>query len=161
MSGVVERVRVVEGVRRVAGYLATRGELDLRPALAELIANDIEIVLPVCGDDLSLEFCPWRPGDVMGTGPYGIEEPLTAPVELRTIDVVLVPGVGFDDAGSRIGHGAGYYDRFFARCFALEHDPRRLGIAHDLQLVTLPEPEPWDVAMHEIITPTKVLHVSK
>ena len=143
----------------MAGYLAYGGELDLRPALAVLAERGFEIVLPVCGPDATITFCPWKPGDTMTEGRYGIEEPQTDAVAIESIRTVLVPGVGFAADGSRIGHGVGYYDRFFARCFAVGHDPRRLGIAHDLQVVDLPEPEPWDVAMHEIITPTKVIHV--
>lgn len=128
--------------------------------MAALIDDGFDIVLPVCGPDFIVDFCPWRPGDPMTSGRYGIAEPTSDPVEITSIGTVLVPGVGFDESGSRIGHGAGYYDRFFARCFAAHHAPRRLGIAHDVQMVTLPPPEPWDVAMHEIITPTKVVNVT-
>lgn len=145
---------------RIAGYLSYGAELDLRPCLDALIDRGHEVVLPVCGLNFSVEFCPWRPGDPMRSGLYGIEEPLSEPVAPNSIALVLVPGVGFGVDGSRIGHGAGYYDRYFARCFALDHDPRRLGVAHDLQVVDLPPPEPWDVGMHEIITPSKVIHVT-
>lgn len=150
----------VAGASRVGAYLSYGSELDLAPALVTLVTHGYDIVLPVSGPDFSVEFCPWAPGDAMQSGLYGILEPMTEPVPPASIQVVLVPGVGFGPDGSRIGHGAGYYDRFFARCFALDHDPRRLGVAHDLQVVDLPPPEPWDVEMHEIITPSKVHHVA-
>ncbi len=76
---------------------------------------------------------------------------------MTTIDLVLVPGVGFSPGLSRVGHGVGYYDRWFARCFDADHDPLRWGLAHDLQIVALPEDRTWDVAMHRVITPTRVL----
>lgn len=157
---VVERTAAHSATGRVAAYLAYGGELDLGPSIEALVSQGRDVVLPVCGLDFTLDFCPWQPGDELGRGPYGIGEPQTEPVEVTSIDVVLVPGVGFSGDGSRLGHGAGYYDRFFARCFAASHNPRRLGIAHDLQVVALPAPESWDVAMHEIITPSKVIHVS-
>ena len=160
VSHVLARVDAHSSNGRVAAYLSYGGELDLRPSLDALVAAGHEIVLPVCGADFSLEFCPWLPHDSLEAGPYGIGEPKTPPVDITSIDTVLVPGVGFALDGSRIGHGAGYYDRFFARCTARSHNPRRLGIAHDLQVVELPPPETWDVAMHEIITPAKVIHVS-
>lgn len=160
VSKIVASVEARSTTGRVAAYLAYGGELDLGPALDALVERGHEIVLPVCGPDFSMDFCPWAPGDALVAGPYGIGEPQTERVDIETIDTVLVPGVGFGADGSRIGHGAGYYDRFFARCAARSHDPRRLGIAHDLQVVRLPAPEPWDVAMHEIITPAKVIHVS-
>lgn len=113
--------------------------------------------MPVCGADASMEFCPWTPGDQLTLNKYGIGEPEFAPVPIESIDVVIVPGVGFDENGSRIGHGVGYYDRFFARCASIDHAPLRLAIAHDLQVVDLPPPEAWDVPMHRILTPTKVI----
>jgi 5-formyltetrahydrofolate cyclo-ligase len=146
--------------RRVAGYLSHGGEIDLLPSLTMLIERGFEVVMPVCGPEVSLEFCPWRPGDELTDGPYGIGQPKTPPVEITSIGAVLVPGVGFAPDGSRIGHGAGYYDRFFARCLSADHDPVRLGVAHDLQVVDLPPRESWDVAMQQVITPTKVFHVS-
>lgn len=141
----------------VAGYLSHGGELDVVRAMDALRDLGWGVVLPVCGADASMEFCPWSPGDELAYNRYGIGEPTSAPIAIDAIDVVLVPGVGFDEEGSRIGHGVGFYDRFFARCAELKHEPLRLGIAHDLQIVDLPAPESWDVPMHRILTPTKML----
>jgi 5-formyltetrahydrofolate cyclo-ligase len=144
----------------IAAYLAERGELDLLPTIRLLVDRGVQIVLPVCGPSGSMEFCPWSEGDDLSLSKFGIGEPRTMPVTPASIDVFLVPGVGFARDGSRVGHGAGYYDRFFARCFAADHDPLRIGIAHDLQIVDLPPSEPWDVAMHQVITPTQVIQAS-
>jgi 5-formyltetrahydrofolate cyclo-ligase len=143
----------------VAGYLSHGGELDPEPALERLIELGWNVALPVCGADASMVFCPWSPGDALRPNRYGIGEPTGEPVDESLIDVVLVPGVGFDRTGARIGHGVGYYDRFFARLAAAEQHPLRLALAHDLQLVTLPEPEDWDVPMHIIATPSEVITV--
>ena len=143
----------------VAAYLSHGGELDPEPTIERLVGLGWRVVLPVCGDDASMVFCPWAPGDHLEPNRYGIGEPISAPVDESTIDVVLVPGVGFDRTGARIGHGVGYYDRFFARLAAAEQHPLRLALAHDLQLVALPEPEEWDVPMHIIATPSEVITV--
>lgn len=143
----------------VAGYVAIDGEIDPEPALDHLRTNGWRVVLPVCGANVSMEFCPFEPGDPTKKNHLGIHEPVSAPVEIQMIDVVVVPGVGFGRDGSRIGHGAGYYDRFFARCFAAQHDPIRLGLAHDVQIVDLPAPESWDVAMHTVISPSEVFRI--
>ena len=144
----------------VAGYVAHGGELDVRPALDALIERQWRVSLPICGPDASMEFGLWEPGDLLRPNRYGIGEPTTDPLPLEHIDVVLVPGVGFDVSGARVGHGVGYYDRFFARCIDADLRPLKLGVAHDLQIVDLPEPEPWDIAMDRILTPTKVLNIS-
>jgi 5-formyltetrahydrofolate cyclo-ligase len=158
VNSVIGAVPVKPGT--VAAYVAYGGELDVSPAALALAERGWRLVLPVCGPNASLEFCPWAPGDPLTKNRLGIDEPTSAPVPLNEVDVVLVPGVGFDACGSRIGHGMGFYDRYFARCFEIGHDPRRIGIAHDLQVVELPEPERWDVAMHLILTPTKVLDIA-
>lgn len=146
-------------VGTVAAYLSHGGELDPSPTIETLVQLGWKVVLPVCGDDASMVFCPWAPGDPLKANRYGIGEPETDPMDEEHLDVVLVPGVGFDSEGARIGHGVGYYDRFFARLAAAGHTPLRLALAHDLQLVTLPEPEEWDVPMQVIITPTRVITV--
>ncbi len=143
--------------RTVASYLSHGGEIDAMPTTLALHSRGWTIVLPVCGANASMEFCPWTPDDELTFNRYGIGEPITAPVAIESIDVVLVPGVGFNTSGSRIGHGVGFYDRFFARCADRSHDPLRLALAHDLQVVDLPTPEPWDVPMHRVLTPTKVI----
>lgn len=145
----------------VAGYVPSGGEIDPSPALAELAGADWQVVLPVCGPHASMEFCPWKSGDPLAPNKYNIGEPATSPVSISNIDVVLVPGVGFDRAGSRIGHGVGYYDRFFARCFDIDHHPVRIGLAHDIQIVEHLEQEPWDVPMNAIVTPTQEVMIAQ
>ena len=147
-------------VGTVAGYFAFRGEIDPAVALEQLRVLGWRVVFPICGDDASMSFAPWNPEDPLMTNRYGIPEPASPPVALPAIDVVLVPGVGFGRDGSRIGNGVGYYDRFFARCFSADHDPLRLGLAHDVQVVDLPKPESWDVGMHMVISPSHVISVS-
>ena len=66
--------------------------------------------------------------------------------------VVLVPGIAFSEAGQRIGHGAGYYDRFLAR-----HDGPRIGLAYERQMVAAFETESFDIAMDYIVTEDRVL----
>ncbi len=102
-----------------------------------------------------MDFCPWTPGDDLAVGAYGIREPLTAPIDLQALTAVIVPGVGFDSAGNRIGHGVGFYDRFFARSAQHGYDPYRLGLAYDFQIVDLPNPEAWDVPVHCVLSPSE------
>jgi 5-formyltetrahydrofolate cyclo-ligase len=87
---------------------------------------------------------------------YGIPEPV-APGELLEpfqLDLVLVPLLGFDRRGHRLGHGGGYYDRSFA--FLNEQvrptEPLLVGIAYDFQELEIVNEEPWDVALDFIAT---------
>ena len=141
----------------VASYLAYGGELDAMPATRALIERGWRVVLPVCGPKGSMEFCTWQPGDALRRNRVGIEEPTSAPVDPSEISLLLVPGVGFDAHGSRIGHGMGFYDRYLERCFNAGSNPLRMGLAHDVQIVELPAPADWDVPMNIVLTPTQVI----
>jgi len=98
-----------------------------------------------------MTFVEWEPGDELTANKYGIDEPTGPAVGPGDIDVMLIPGVGFDQHGARIGHGVGFYDRYLEP-FTGDSRPLRVGVAHHQQVTVLPPPEPWDVNMHLVVT---------
>jgi 5-formyltetrahydrofolate cyclo-ligase len=70
--------------------------------------------------------------------------------------LVVVPGIGFDATGRRLGRGLGYYDRALA---ALRRDQpvTVVGIAYELQIVAELPHEPWDEPVDVIVTERRVL----
>jgi 5-formyltetrahydrofolate cyclo-ligase len=90
------------------------------------------------------------------TGSYGIREPapeVCAEVGVAEVDVALVPGLAWDRAGNRLGRGAGYYDRMFAR-----PDWRgfRCGIFFAFQQVDSVPAEAWDLPLDAVVTEAEV-----
>lgn len=85
-------------------------------------------------------------------GNFGVLEPkkeAIRPVEPAVLDIVIVPGVAFDRRGYRIGHGAGYYDRFLPK---LSGDTVTVSLAFDMQLIDKVPTEHHDIAVEYIIT---------
>ncbi|MEO8809219.1 MAG: 5-formyltetrahydrofolate cyclo-ligase [Rhodanobacter sp.] len=141
---------------RVAGYWASHGELPLNLVMPPLTARGQQFLLPVLGKNKTLRFAAWKAGDAVQSNRYGIPEP-AEPVELLEpfqLDLVLVPLLGFDRRGNRLGHGGGYYDRSFA--FLNEQvrptEPLLVGIAYGFQELSRLDRQNWDVPLDYIAT---------
>ncbi len=95
----------------VSGYWPLGGEFDLRPLLTRLCQRGHVCALPVvAARGEALVFRRWQPGDRLAEAGFGTHEPGTHAAEVVP-DIVLAPLLAFDDAGRRLGHGGGYYDR--------------------------------------------------
>lgn len=130
-------------------YNSMPDEVDTRQAIEQLYEHGKKILLPVVVSKTEMEIREYTGPDNMKIGPYHIPEPIgktyTAYPE---IDVIIVPGVAFDRQGNRMGHGRGYYDRFFS------HIPGtlKIGICFPFQLVPTVPADVFDVKMDYIIT---------
>ena len=149
---VAERLHVwppFVSARHVGAYWPVGAELSPWPTVDHLS----RIALPVF-DPPSLRW--WVAGDP--TADKRIPEPLaTAPVaSAETLDILIVPVVGVDTAFTRLGSGAGWYDRLLAR-IEPPCRPRLVAFAYDLQVVEHLTREPWDVPVDAICTPTRLL----
>lgn len=90
------------------------------------------------------------------TNRYGIPEPKhTTLFNARDLDCLLIPLVGFDSEGNRLGMGGGYYDRALAR-LTCWRATRLIGVAHDIQQVENLARNAWDIPMREIVTESGV-----
>ncbi|MFM6253045.1 MAG: 5-formyltetrahydrofolate cyclo-ligase, partial [Dolichospermum sp.] len=94
----------------------------------------------------------WQPHDTIHTGAYGIKEPHhEAPIiEIEEVDLILVPCVGCDVQGYRLGYGGGYYDR-------LLNSPgwdRKLtmGVVFDFAYLSQLPVDSWDKPLERVIT---------
>ena len=98
-------------------------------------------------------------GEPLAPGRWSVPEP-AAPrwVAAEDVDLALVPGLAFDAAGGRLGHGGGYYDRLLARA-----EPRiacRAGIAWACQIVDRVPTGPHDVRMDWVVTEKEIRRVA-
>lgn len=106
--------------------------------------------LPVLRADKHLEFALWHANSDMLANRFGILEPKdTLLVMVDALDVLLVPLVGVDQNGNRLGMGGGYYDRTLG---STHKRPYLIGIAHYCQLVDYLPLQPWDVPLDALVT---------
>jgi 5-formyltetrahydrofolate cyclo-ligase len=138
----------------ILAYAALPDELDLAALMDLGIRQGKGLAVPRYDQAAgSYDAARWDPsGRATAIGHLGVTEPLASAeaVALNTLDLILVPGLGFDVEGGRLGRGKGFYDRMLARATG-----RRCGVAYDWQIVVAVPSEPHDVAMHCIATPSR------
>ncbi len=94
-------------------------------------------------------------------GAYNIREPkpdCSPEINIKNIDVVIVPAVAYDINGFRLGYGGGFYDRFLEN---IREDAVTIGIAFDLQIFDEVPKEPHDAQLDYIITESRILKPNK
>jgi 5-formyltetrahydrofolate cyclo-ligase len=140
--------------KRIGGYWANDGEVDLELLLTELDYRHRCLALPVVNDRGYMNFFRYRPGARLVANRYDIPEPAAQAqfINGRSLSLVLVPLVAFDERGVRLGMGGGYYDRFLGS-LPPGLRPRIIGIAHEVQRSNehLPRSE-RDVSLEGVVT---------
>ncbi len=142
------------GAQMVMLYAAAPEELSTWPLMDRLLERGYIPVFPlVRGEDLVPIL--WDEETVFVSDKRGILQPVggkeVAPGEL---ELVIVPGLSFDETGNRLGYGKGYYDRFLAHTQAL-----RVGYCFQAQIEKKQmQPEPHDVKMDYICTEVYVMN---
>jgi 5-formyltetrahydrofolate cyclo-ligase len=137
-------------------YWPFRGEVGLHSLVRRLVAQGARAALPVVVEKRQpLEFRAWRPGAPLERGVWNI--PIPAEREVVRPTALLVPLVGFDADGFRLGYGGGYYDRTLA---ALDPKPLTIGIGFELGRLPTIHPQPHDVPMDALVTEAGVATAS-
>ncbi|AMD00143.1 5-formyltetrahydrofolate cyclo-ligase [Halomonas chromatireducens] len=162
----LRRLPEVVRARRVALYLPNDGEIAPQPLLSWLASRSARAYLPVLKplSHNTLWFVHYHRGTPMVRNRFGIPEPETRHGAHRArrlstwaLDLILLPLVGFDDQGERMGMGGGFYDRSLAFPRRRGPRPRLIGLAHDCQRVERLPVAPWDVPLDAIVTDKRVV----
>ncbi|MHA7285267.1 5-formyltetrahydrofolate cyclo-ligase [Arthrobacter sp. MDT3-44] len=148
----------------VAVYLGVDPEPDTAPLLEQLHGLGFRVVVPVCEPEYQLSWVSWFPGVPLQRS---VRAPVQEPVgerfsfdEVPDVAVILVPALGVDGSGHRVGQGGGYYDRFLARYpFDAPGAVPRLGVAYRSEVLsagTIPS-GPYDQPLGGVFTPDGLL----
>ena len=145
--------------RHIALYLPNDGEIDPRPLLREAQRRGKHTYLPVLSawPRTKMVFQRISRHEKLAGNRFRILEPRPQSARQRKIwalDLVLLPLVGFDDRGGRLGMGGGFYDRSLAYLRQRKnwHKPTLLGLAHECQRVDALAMASWDVPLQATVT---------
>lgn len=145
--------------QKLAAYMAVGSELSLQPLITLAQARGAEVYLPlVPRRGRRLRFAALAdPAGHWRRNRYGIREYRSRhTLPARAMQLVLLPLVGFDAAGGRLGQGGGYYDSSFAFRRPGVHRPRLIGAAYACQRVEKIVREPHDVVLDAVYTESAV-----
>jgi 5-formyltetrahydrofolate cyclo-ligase len=146
--------QIIDGVPNlewlvVGIYWPFKGEYDVRPIARQFHARGTRLALPmVVEKNRPLVFRSWTPGAKLVPGIWNIPVP-TDDAPVVEPDALIVPLVGFDDEGYRLGYGGGYYDRTLA---SLRRRPLTIGVGFELAELSTIHPQPHDIPMDAIVT---------
>ncbi|WP_295627043.1 5-formyltetrahydrofolate cyclo-ligase [uncultured Nitrosomonas sp.] len=129
-------------------YCPFRGEYDPRLITQYLTQHGATLALPeIIAKDKPLRFREWLPDTPMKNGAYGI--PIPVGTKIVRLDAVIIPMVGFDQQGYRLGYGSGFFDRTLD---SYQRQPLSIGVAFEIQRLDNIYPQPHDISMHYVVT---------
>ncbi len=133
-------------------YFSIRQEPDLVSLWTSEVGSDLQFGFPRCEQGSHIRWHRWQPGEDLVSGAFGILEPIATAPELQAVDVdwMLVPCVGCNLQGYRLGYGGGFYDRLLEK--PEWQRVKTIGILFESGLVENFVPEPWDQALNYICT---------
>ncbi len=138
-----------ETAQTIMVYLSIDSEVDTLELTKKMLLLGKRLCAPVCMAGGMMAARSFSSFDELKRGRYGILEPQGD--EVFDIDLILVPGLGFNERFHRIGYGAGYYDRFLSNTSAIT-----CGLFYDKQRADFLE-ESHDLPLDYIVTETKIL----
>ncbi|MCA9432713.1 MAG: 5-formyltetrahydrofolate cyclo-ligase [Candidatus Omnitrophica bacterium] len=148
--------------RTLAVTYPVGSEVDLLPLIQQRLSNNEPVCLPRTLDRGRMEF--HRVGtslEELKPSKLGIPEPADNPETLippEEIDLLIVPGVGFDPKGNRLGQGGGFFDRYLPR---LPERTPRLAVAFEIQIVPSIPSGPHDLPVQEVLTERTIYRYEK
>ena len=137
--------------------LVARGELDVRPLAEALLARGAGVALPATGAGGRMTMRRWR-GEPLAKARWGLREPAADAerVPPSALAAVVLPGLAFGRDGSRLGWGAGFYDRYLAQTPA-----RRVGVTFHATLADALPAEAHDQTVDVVVTEREAIRTAQ
>jgi 5-formyltetrahydrofolate cyclo-ligase len=150
---------VLDGIDPVMVYVSKPLEVNTRHIIEYLIESRGRVIVPVIEKEtVSLRLSWLDDPSVLVESTFHVHEPIGNEIPARPEEVraAIIPVLGFDRQGNRLGYGAGYYDRFLARYPHI----LRIGLAFACQETPVIPCEDNDIKMDLILTENGMYHCS-
>jgi len=142
-------------------YVSYDNEVFTHDMIKESMKMDKEIIVPKSDEEnrrlILSKLDKWED---LEKGLYNILEPKKEKIKeisIEKIDLIIVPGVGFDEQGNRTGHGKGYYDNLLRNC----KNALSIGLAFEFQIIKNIPTNNFDIPVDVIITDKRIIKCRK
>lgn len=158
--------KIIESFKKEDSYKKARGifiyigfgsEINTKVIIEDALKKGKEVYVPkVKGKEMLLIKIDSLENLV--TSSYGILEPIgdNNNFDVDKLDLLVMPGVAFDNSGNRIGYGGGYYDRFLEKN---KTNAEKIALAYEFQILNLINNEKHDVKVDKIITEERIINI--
>ncbi|MCP1662295.1 MAG: 5-formyltetrahydrofolate cyclo-ligase [Methanocalculus sp. MSAO_Arc1] len=150
-------MKMIQPKETVMVYTSKEKEVNTVPLITMLLAYKNPVIVPIIQkEDYTLRLSYLEDMGVLIPSTFGVPEPIGSEIPARgeDVDTIILPMLGFDRRGGRIGYGAGYYDRFLS----MHPEIRKIGIAFAFQEIEALPLDPHDIIMDAIITEDGVVY---
>lgn len=148
---IIQRLLSLPAVARagvILMYYSLPDEVNTHSAINTLVTKGKTVLLPVVVSHDEMELRVYKSEKDMETGFFNIMEPVGELfTDYEQIDVAVIPGMGFDTQGNRLGRGKGYYDRFLSK----HPHIYRIGVCYDFQKLPGIPTDEHDIKMNEVV----------
>lgn len=156
ITGRLKRDPVFQQARTIHCYISMneRREVNTHPLIRHILDDERSLVVPVTDfDPAGLRHIRLNSFEELEANKWGVPEPREGTeIDIAALDLVIVPMVGGDRSGNRIGYGKGFYDRFLAQV-----DGVAVGLCFDECIVEKIPTESFDVRLDGIVTQSGVI----
>lgn len=143
--------------KTIMTFVSTPAEVNTHKFIEKAIKDGKVITVPITvAETKELKPSQIKSLDELEIGFYDILSPkkeFIRYVDPDQIDLVIVPGLGFEKSGYRVGYGGGYYDRFLSKL----PNVIKLAIAFDLQILDEVPKEDFDIPVDYIYTEDRII----
>jgi len=136
--------------------LAQHNEVEPQPLLDFMRFRNpgLHIAVPKITDATAMQHLTITEDTIFELNGFGIPEPIDGElVPPEYFDAVLVPLLGFDESGNRVGFGKGFYDRFLTQC---RTDCVIIGLSFLEAVAEIEDVDEWDIPLDYCVTPNKL-----
>lgn len=144
----LEALIISNNFKVVHAYIPLANEINITPLLQKLLQQNVLVVCPKTLPKRKLENRILKNLDDLEIGIMGTKHPSAKLLYEGNCDLIIVPGLAFDEAKYRLGYGGGYYDNFLKT----QSHAYKVGIFYPFQEVASVPVEPHDVCLNEILT---------